>query len=98
MKPPCYPKHNRACELSVAKDKKNNSLRKENSSKDSSTNPNATNSISRRLFIHLAGIGAVALGLQQIGYSGGKKSEQQSTMNPPIQGFERTSINSIITI
>lgn len=59
--------------------------------KDTLTNATPANSISRRLFLHSAGIGAVALGLQQIGCSGGKKPVQQSTMNPSIQGFERTS-------
>ena len=58
---------------------------------DPSTNPNAPNSISRRHFIYTAGIGAIAMGLQQIGCSVSKKPIQQSLVNPPIQGFERTS-------
>lgn len=41
--------------------------------------------------MHSMGIGAVAVGLQQIGCSGGKKSQPQPIVNPTIQGFERTS-------
>ena len=41
--------------------------------------------------MHSMGIGAVALGLQQIGCSGGKKPQQHLLVDPTIQGFERTS-------
>jgi len=73
------------------KDGKPASQNKGNNIEDTSTNPNPTNSISRRLFMHSMGIGAVALGLQQIGCSERKKSQQQLLVNPTIQGFERTS-------
>jgi predicted dehydrogenase len=39
----------------------------------------------RRDFLKLAGLGAVALGLQQVGCKGGGKTEA-----PPIQGFEKS--------
>jgi predicted dehydrogenase len=74
-----------------AKEIKSASQSKCNNKMDPSTNPKASNSISRRFFIHTAGIGAVALGLNQVGCSGVKKLEQQSKVNAPIQGFERTS-------
>ena len=61
------------------------------SNEDPSHHPNPTNPISRRFFMHSMGFGAVALGLQQIGCSGGKKSQPQSLVNPSIQGFERSS-------
>lgn len=72
---------------------KQKSLKKENSSERFSENPLAGKSISRRFFIHSAGIGAVALGLQQIGCSVSKKPIQQPLVNPPIQGFERSADN-----
>ena len=72
---------------------KKNSLENEKSSERSSDNPLAGKSISRRFFLHSAGVGAVALGLQQIGCSVSKKPIQQQAVNPPIQGFERTSVN-----
>jgi predicted dehydrogenase len=52
-------------------------------------NPTAPKSISRRFFIHSAGIGAVALGFNQISCSRGKNTEKRSEDIPPIQGFER---------
>jgi predicted dehydrogenase len=47
-------------------------------------------SFSRRKFIRSAGIGAVALGLNQFGCSPTKKSASQQIVAPSIQGFERT--------
>ena len=58
---------------------------------DPSSKPDATNPISRRVFMHTAGIGAVALGLQQIGCTGLKQPAQPVTAIPTIQGFERSS-------
>jgi predicted dehydrogenase len=49
---------------------------------------NTKNPISRRSFLSSVGLGAVALGLQQIGCSGGGKPS-----SPPIQGFEKTPEN-----
>ena len=51
------------------------------------------NSWSRRSFLKSAGIGAIALGLNQIGCSVSKKPLQQQVLTPPIQGFERDSDN-----
>lgn len=72
---------------------KQKSLKKENNSESSSDNPLVGNSISRRFFLHSAGMGAIALGLQQISCSVSKKPIQQPAVNPPIQGFERSSDN-----
>lgn len=58
---------------------------------DPSSKPDATNPISRRLFMHTAGIGAVALGLQQIGCTGLKQPAKPVTAIPTIQGFERST-------
>jgi predicted dehydrogenase len=59
--------------------------------KESSSKQPISNSISRRHFLHTAGIGAVALGLQQYGCSASKMSKKSSDATPSIQGFERTS-------
>jgi predicted dehydrogenase len=75
------------------KDKKTNSPQKENNSEGSSVNQNPGKSISRRHFLHSAGIGAIALGLNQIGCSVSRKPVQQPAINQPIQGFERTVVN-----
>ena len=77
-----------------SKDFKSIAQGKDNNKKDPLSNPTRTKSISRRFFIHSAGMGAIALGLQQIGCSGGKGSEIKQAVIPPIQGFERTSGDS----
>jgi len=48
-------------------------------------------SLSRRSFLHTAGLGAMALGLNQIGCASGKKSASGQVAPPSIQGFERGS-------
>lgn len=53
-------------------------------------------SISRRSFLHTAGLGAVALGLQQVGCSVSRKSADQQVAPPPIKGFEREADSSEI--
>jgi len=58
---------------------------------DNKSLPAPQKSISRRFFLHTAGMGAVALGLQQIGCSVNKRVADQPSIIPPIQGFERTS-------
>ena len=71
---------------------KNESLKKENNSESFSKAPSTGKSYSRRFFLRTAGMGALALGIQQVGCSGGKKPEQQTKEIPPIQGFERDSL------
>ena len=46
-------------------------------------------SLSRRSFLHTAGLGAMALGLNQISCSSSRKSAAGQVAPPPIQGFER---------
>jgi predicted dehydrogenase len=53
--------------------------------------------ISRRHFLHSAGIGAVALGLNQIGCSGRRKPAAQQVVDPAIQGFERANNSSEVS-
>jgi hypothetical protein len=53
--------------------------------------------VSRRHFLRSAGIGAVALGLNQIGCSVARKPVAQQGVVPPIQGFERKADNSDIS-
>jgi len=60
-------------------------------SKEKGTDSNSGRTISRRFFIHAAGIGAVALGLNQIGCKRGQKAGEI----PRIQGFERTSTDQV---
>jgi predicted dehydrogenase len=73
------------------KDVKSASQRKDNKIVVPSSGAGAANYISRRHFLHSAGIGAIALGLNQIGCSVSRKPNQQKAVSPPIQGFERTS-------
>ena len=47
--------------------------------------------VSRRFFIHTAGLGVVALGLHQAGCSASRKVTPVPAAVPPIQGFERTA-------
>ena len=61
-----------------------------NSGKDETVKPAARGVVSRRFFISTAGLGAVALGLNHFGCTGGGKSEKQKEAIPQIQGFERT--------
>ena len=51
-------------------------------------------SFSRRSFLRTAGIGAVALGLNQVSCSVSRKASGQQVVAPPIQGFERGSDTS----
>jgi hypothetical protein len=71
------------------KPKTRNSSNKSNVkySMEEGTDLNSRKTISRRFFIHTAGIGAVALGLNQIGC----KRTQKAAEIPGIQGFERPS-------
>ncbi len=55
------------------------------------------NSFSRRKFLRSAGIGAVALGLNQVGCTATKKSAGQKVVAPTIQGFERTTDSADIS-
>jgi predicted dehydrogenase len=48
-------------------------------------------SFSRRSFLRTAGIGAVALGLNQVSCSASRKASGQQIVAPPINGFERSS-------
>ena len=52
---------------------------------------------SRRHFLRSAGIGAVALGLNQVGCSVSRKSAQQQPGVPAIQGFERAAATADIS-
>lgn len=69
-------------EISSAPEQADNINKKQSRSPD-------TAFISRRLFIRAAGIGAISLGLQQLGCSVTKRSAQQTSSIPDIQGFER---------
>lgn len=53
--------------------------------------------ISRRSFLRSAGMGAVALGLTQIGCSVSRKPASSQAVTPPIQGFERSADNSEVS-
>jgi len=74
-----------------SEDKKNNSSREGEESENSVDNHKVVNSISRRFFIRSTGLGAIGLGLQQIGCSVSKKPIQQATEIPAIQGFETST-------
>lgn len=74
------------------KDNKNNSVQKESGSDGTFETTNIGKNYSRRLFIKSAGLGAFALGLQQLGTSVNKKTDQQTSVNTPIQGFERAPV------
>jgi predicted dehydrogenase len=52
---------------------------------------NSSVGLSRRFFLKSVGMGAAALGLQQMGCSDGRKPGQQLPDDTPIQGFEDTS-------
>jgi predicted dehydrogenase len=54
-------------------------------------------SLSRRNFLHTAGLGAIALGLNQISCSTSRKPAAQQVVEPPIMGFERSSDTSEIS-
>jgi predicted dehydrogenase len=54
-------------------------------------------SLSRRNFLHTAGLGAIALGLNQISCSASKKAAVVQVPPPPIQGFERSADTSQIS-
>ena len=53
--------------------------------------------ISRRFFIRSAGLGALALGLNQAGCSVSRKAGSKETEIPDIQGFERNAYNAEIS-
>jgi predicted dehydrogenase len=65
----------------------------EKMSDDNNGNVFAGNTFSRRSFLHITGIGALTLGLPQLGCSNGKKGIEPKIPTPTIQGFERTSEN-----
>ncbi|MCE5345350.1 MAG: Gfo/Idh/MocA family oxidoreductase [Bacteroidales bacterium] len=77
-------------------DKKNNTLKETNISQDSHYTGSG-NPVSRRFFLHSAGIGAIALGLQQFGCSSSKKAIQQQSVIPPVQGFERAAYDQEVS-
>ena len=52
------------------------------------------NKLTRRSFLRSAGIGAVALGLNQVSCSTSKKASAQQVVAPPVQGFERAADSS----
>jgi predicted dehydrogenase len=52
------------------------------------------NKVTRRSFLRSAGIGAVALGLNQVSCSVSKKASAQQVVAPPVQGFERAADTS----
>jgi predicted dehydrogenase len=52
------------------------------------------NKVTRRSFLRSAGIGAVALGLNQVSCSVSKKASSQQVIVPPVQGFERAADTS----
>jgi predicted dehydrogenase len=54
-------------------------------------------SLSRRRFLHTAGLGAIALGLNQISCSASRKSAAGQVAPPAIQGFERGADTSEIS-
>ncbi len=56
-----------------------------------------TGSLSRRNFLHTAGLGALALGMNQISCSVSRKPAAQQVVAPPIQGFERGADTSDIS-
>ncbi len=58
---------------------------------DTSSIPEANNSLSRRLFLQSASIGVAALGLSQIACSDTRKSKQKGGEVSKIQGFEDVS-------
>jgi predicted dehydrogenase len=62
---------------------------------DSSSGKSAA--MNRRHFLRSAGIGAVALGLNQISCSVSRKSASGQTVAPPIQGFERAAVSSDVS-
>jgi predicted dehydrogenase len=51
----------------------------------------------RRHFLRSAGIGAVALGLNQIGCSVSRKNAGQRSEAPPVQGFERAAYDPSVS-
>jgi predicted dehydrogenase len=69
---------------------KHTSRNKEDEAKTTQKGHDVPKTISRRFFIHSAGIGAIALGLNQIGCTGGNSSDKKPVAAPPIQGFERS--------
>jgi predicted dehydrogenase len=54
-------------------------------------------SLSRRHFLHTAGLGAMALGFTNTGCSVSRKAAAQQVVAPPIQGFERSEDTSEIS-
>jgi predicted dehydrogenase len=54
-------------------------------------------SLSRRHFLHTAGLGAMALGLTNTGCSVSRKPAAQQVVVPPIEGFERSEDTSEIS-
>ena len=54
------------------------------------------NKVTRRNFLRSAGIGAVALGLNQVSCSASRKASAQQVVAPPVQGFERAADTSEI--
>jgi predicted dehydrogenase len=52
---------------------------------------------SRRHFLRSAGLGAMALGLNQISCSASKKASAQQVIAPPISGFERSADSSEVS-
>jgi|WetSurMetagenome_2_1015567.scaffolds.fasta_scaffold02200_7 predicted dehydrogenase len=74
-------------------DSQNEELTTDGSPVRKSTN----NAITRRHFLHSAGIGAIALGLQQAGCSVSRKPVQQPVVSPAIQGFERASADQVVS-
>ena len=73
------------------KDNKIPTVKKRKKSNDNPCSSNNGNVISRRSFLHLSGVGALALGLNQVGCSESRKPIKQPAVIPPIQGFERTT-------
>jgi len=57
----------------------------------------ASGNISRRGFLRYAGMGAIALGLQQTGCSVTRKPVENKVLYPAIQGFERTDYDSDVS-
>jgi predicted dehydrogenase len=72
--------------------KRSASQGKDKIKKDPTGNPDVPGSISRRLFIRSAGIGAIAFGLQQSGCSVTRRSAQQAAEIPPIRRSERSTV------
>lgn len=74
---------------------KNNSVVEESGAFNFQTKPNAGNSLSRRSFISTVGLGAAAIGFQQISCKGGAKSDP---VNPDLENVPEKPDSSVVWV